>query len=90
MMAGRRSTSSCGVPAVLLRPPGLIVGLLFILHSRSEQRVLRQSERRFRALIQNSSQVILVAFSGRAITAPVPWTLTRLHRYSPTVRLAYM
>jgi PAS domain S-box-containing protein len=49
----------------LVTAAGLIVGLLFILHSRSEQRELRQSERRFRALIQNSSQVIvLVDASG--------------------------
>jgi PAS domain S-box-containing protein len=56
----------------LVTGAALMVGLLFLSYSRREQRVLRQSERRFRSLVQNLSDVIVLVDADGRVTFITP------------------
>jgi diguanylate cyclase (GGDEF)-like protein/PAS domain S-box-containing protein len=56
----------------LVTVAALLVGLLFLLYSRREQRVLRQSEQRFRSLVQNSSDVIVLTDADHRVSFVSP------------------
>ena len=64
----------------------LVVIVMFKLHSRQEQRTLRESEERFRALIQNSSDVIELLDGEGRITF-VSQAVKRILGYKPQERV---
>ena len=64
----------------------VVVVVMFRIHSRQEQRTLRESEERFRALIQNSSDVIELLDSQGRITF-VTQAVKRVLGYKPQERV---
>ena len=64
----------------------LVVIVMFKLHSRQEQTTLRESEERFRALIQNSSDVIELLDGEGRITF-VSQAVKRILGYEPQERV---